>query len=106
MAPQIDPTATATPMAKSAFFSCGSFTLRLRTQLEITMAQTRCSSRVKGVMLKGSKRLATNPTPDIRRAPEVDTSVMLSHLGFASSKRWAVNTGAYSPSFFVTVVVD
>jgi len=54
------------------------------------MAQTRWSNRVKGVILKGSKRFRTNPIPDISRALDVETRVMLSHLGVVSSNRWAV----------------
>jgi len=83
----MDPTATATPMAKRAFFSGGSFTFKLSTQLETTMAQMRWSNMVKGVILKGSKRLRTNPTPEMRRALEDETRVMLSHLGVVSNKR-------------------
>jgi len=51
------------------------------------MAQMRWRRRVKGVMRKGSKRFRTNPIPDISRALDVDTRVMLSHLGVVSSKR-------------------
>jgi len=57
------------------------------TQLDTTMAQTRWSNKVKGVMLKGSRRLRTSPIPDMRRALEDETRVMLSHLGVVSSKR-------------------
>jgi hypothetical protein len=87
MAPHIDPAATATPAAKRAFFSPGSFTFRFRTQLETTMAQIRWSIKVKGVIVKGLRRFRTNPTPDMRSALEVETSVMLSHRGVVSNKR-------------------
>jgi len=51
------------------------------------MAQTKWRRRVKGVMLNGSRRFNTNPTPETRRALEVETRVMLSHLGVVSSRR-------------------
>jgi hypothetical protein len=38
-------------------------------------------------MLNGSRRFRTNPIPDMSRALEVETRVMLSHLGVVSSKR-------------------
>ena len=84
---QIDPVVTATPIAKRAFFSGGSLTFRLSTQPETTMAQTKWRRRVKGVMLNGSRRFSTNPTPETSRALEVVTRVMLSHLGVVSSRR-------------------
>ena len=51
------------------------------------MAQTKCRSRVKGVILKGSKRFRANPTPETSRAVDVDTRVMLSHLEVVSRRR-------------------
>jgi hypothetical protein len=51
------------------------------------MAQTKWSNKVKGVILKGSKRFRTNPIPEISRALDVETRVTLNHLGVVSRRR-------------------
>ena len=84
----VEPTVTAIPRARSAFFSGLSFIRRFRTQADNAIAQTRWSMSVKGLIIGPAVRLKNRPAPETSSAADEETSVRLSHRGLVSRRDW------------------
>src|SRR5919109_105191 len=91
---QTEPIATATPIARTGFFTELILVLRFRTQAETEMATTKWRSRENGVMLTCRSWLNSNPMPATTREQAEHVNVRPSHFGVVSSN-CMFNQGSY-----------
>ncbi len=73
-------------MERRDFFSGCNLVLRLMTQAERTVAQTRCKRRVKGPIATVLAKPKNTPAPVMMRAAAEKANVRLNHFGVVSRR--------------------